>query len=124
VYGEITDAGGLAVSSAPIPFFQLNGIPLPGSSAAGPKVAITDCTAGQQTKCTFLVSGVSLRDSAPLANVSGNLTINVTVDDQAKGGDGSPQSHRTTTAALNVPVTRIKWSTAIGSLTTVGGLAI
>jgi hypothetical protein len=120
ISGELTDAGaGLAVSATPaIPSYVLTGI---GGSAL--TVAITGCTAGQSSKCTFSVTG-SLRAATFLAS-SGNMTLTVGADDLALKGDGvTPAHHHSVTSSLPIPVTRVKWSKTISALTSVSGLAI
>jgi hypothetical protein len=114
ISGEINDASGIAASS---PTWLLSGIGGSPSTAQ----AIT-CT-GMPAKCAFTITPVSLRALSFLAG-TGNMTLTIAADDLAVRSDGTTPAPHHGTRTLNVPVTRLKWSTQLAALASVKGLAV
>jgi hypothetical protein len=128
IQGTIQDQGaGIAVvSGTPTPALRLDGIAVGGvkGSAAGPALAITTCTDGQTSPCTFTMDIVSndLTKAGPFNAADNALQLAFSLQDKALNAGGTSQPNIASMPAQDIQVTRLWWSLPTG--TTVSGLAI
>jgi hypothetical protein len=128
IQGTIQDQGaGIAVvSGTPTPALRLDGIAVGGvkGSAAGPALAITTCTDGQTSPCTFTMDIVSndLTKAGPFNAADNALQLAFSLQDKALNAGGTSQPNIASMPAQDIQATRLWWSLPTG--TTVSGLAI
>jgi hypothetical protein len=128
IQGTIQDRGaGIAVvPGTPTPALRLDGIAVGGvkGSAAGPALAITTCTDGQVSPCTFAMDIVlnDLTKAGPFNAADNALQLVFSMQDKALNSGGTSQPNVASMPPQDIQLTRLWWSLPTG--TTVSGLAI